>query len=78
MEKISQLDDPLIFVHHLLLHEIAHIKRREIHASMIDGDIERDCDEWAFLNLEEENQSQQPTSGQLPTASRAKNPIFHP
>jgi hypothetical protein len=45
------LEDPLTFSRHLLPHEIAHIKRRDLHKTMKHDQIERDCDQWAFDQL---------------------------
>jgi hypothetical protein len=50
-EQIRRLNDPLTFARHLLLHEIAHFLRRQIHAKLNFDAIERDCDSWAFAQL---------------------------
>ena len=48
-EDIARLNDPLTFLRQLLLHEIAHYVRKDLHRG--DCDIEHDCDAWAFSNL---------------------------
>lgn len=55
MGFFNLLNDALTFLRHLLLHEIAHIKRRDMHSTLSDDEIERDCDEWAFQNLNNSN-----------------------
>jgi hypothetical protein len=59
---IALLNDPLIFTRHLLHHEIAHIVRRDLHLNMTTGDVERDCDEWAFERIKRPNQAVEPTA----------------
>ena len=50
-EDIRLLNDPASFAAHQLLHEVAHFLRRDIHKKMHLGDIEQDCDRWAFEQL---------------------------
>ncbi|HVT72131.1 MAG TPA: hypothetical protein VHD61_03275 [Lacunisphaera sp.] len=50
-EDVRLLGQPELFAKHQLLHEIAHFSRRDLHASMHHGQIERDCDQWAFDQL---------------------------
>jgi hypothetical protein len=50
-EDIEKLDDPAVFAMHLLLHEIAHYLRLDLHQDLPTGEIERDCDAWAFEQL---------------------------
>ena len=47
-DLLSALDDPFVFSAQLLVHEIAHFIRRDLHLNMVTGDIELDCDRWAF------------------------------
>jgi hypothetical protein len=42
-DETPQLDDPLVFLEHLTLHEIAHL--------VLDTDSEPACDRWAFDRL---------------------------
>lgn len=46
---VARLNDPLTFLKQLLLHEVAHFVRKDLHAGACD--VERDCDIWAFSKL---------------------------
>ena len=50
-QEIRLLNDPAAFAMHQLLHEIAHFQRSDIHENLDHGDVERDCDQWAFEQL---------------------------
>ena len=42
-DEVEQLSDPLLFLDHLFLHELAHALNQDA--------TERECDEWAFNQL---------------------------